>query len=275
MDLSQFVTRRTNSRIRGFHVYCDESNTDRRKPHPVFGGILVAVNNLDTVQGEIAKWRSKEQMSGELAWTKVGGFYRQYRSLIDLFFVLSSKQRGLIHFKAFVLDIRTPEYRVYSKGNKDIGFYKDYYHFLLFHFAKFPYQHNCQMEVFIDERTVNVDPYVPLKIILNSGIRKHFKVSEDLVSRVEPIASEKSDLLQLADVLMGAVGFHNMDYHLREKAKPDKVNLARYIAGRLHLYDLKQETPKYQEYFKLERWYWGPRPPRKRRPADRRPRVGK
>jgi hypothetical protein len=117
--------------FKGFHVYCDESNTDGGKRHPVYGGILVSVNNLATVERAIADWRAKERMHGELAWTKVvpGERYAKYKSLVDLFFNLS---RGrLMHFKAIVLDTRDPKYRAFSKGDYELGFYKFYYHFLL------------------------------------------------------------------------------------------------------------------------------------------------
>jgi hypothetical protein len=186
-----------------------------------------------------------------------------------LFFTLSSNKR-LVHFKAIVLDTAAPEYRIFSKGDKELGFYKFYYHFLLRYFAKYAHANNCPLEVIIDERPVKGDPYAVLKIILNNGIRKKFNISTDLVSRVEPLDSEQSDLLQLADVLMGAIGYHCMDFHLRPEARPAKVDLARYIAGRLGLRDLKHETPITKEFFKIERWYWGPRPPRRRRPVNRR-----
>jgi hypothetical protein len=261
--------------LRGFHVYCDESNTDSGKRHPIYGGILVSVNNLATVDRAIAHWRAKEQMHGEFAWTKVvPGRYAKYKSLVDLFLILCSTDR-LMHFKAIVLDTGTPEYRTFSRGDKELGFYKFYYHFLLRYFAKFADRHRCQMEVIIDERPVKGDPYTVLKIVLNRGIRKEFKVTTDLVSRVEPLDSKKSDLLQLADVLMGAIGYHCMDFHTRPDARPVKVELARYIAGRVGLRDLKHETPFVKEHFKIERWYWGQRPPRRRRPANRRPVPGK
>ena len=144
--------------LRGFHVYCDESNTDSGKRHPIYGGILVSVNNLATVDRAIAHWRAKEQMHGELAWTKVDpGRYAKYKSLVDLFLILCSTDR-LMHFKAIVLDTGTPEYRTFSRGDKELGFYKFYYHFLLRYFAKFADRHRCQMEVIIDERPVKGDP---------------------------------------------------------------------------------------------------------------------
>jgi hypothetical protein len=102
------------------------------------------------------------------------------------------------------------------------------------------------------------------------------------VTKVEPLNSKQSDLLQAADVLMGAVGFHNQDFHLRPNADKSKVELARYIAARLGRPDLKHETHPIKEDFKIVRWIWsGPRPRYRRRAADnprhvsRRPIPGK
>jgi hypothetical protein len=68
--------------------------------------------------------------------------------------------------------------------------------------------------------------------------------------------------LQAADVLMGAVGFHNQDFHLRPNANKEKLELARYIAARLGLRDLKHETNPIKEDFKIVRWHWsGPSSP--------------
>ena len=59
--------------LSGYRVYCDESNTDGRKPHPVYGAILVALDDIREVQQELADWRSREEMHGELKWEKVRG----------------------------------------------------------------------------------------------------------------------------------------------------------------------------------------------------------
>lgn len=62
--------------LSGFRVYCDESNTDGRKRHPIYGAILVALDDTREVQQELAHWRRREVMHGELKWEKVRGVPR-------------------------------------------------------------------------------------------------------------------------------------------------------------------------------------------------------
>ena len=99
-----------NRKPSGYRVYCDESNTDGRKPHPVYGAILVALDDIPTVQREIKEWRDREDMHGELKWEKVRGGLRlkKYKSLVELLFSLA-RHRQLIQFKAIILDRHAPE----------------------------------------------------------------------------------------------------------------------------------------------------------------------
>lgn len=85
-------------KLSGYRVYCDESNTDSHKAHPVYGAILVALNDIRAVQQELAEWRRREEMQGELKWEKVRGRLRlkKYKSLVDLLLSLA-RQRQLLH----------------------------------------------------------------------------------------------------------------------------------------------------------------------------------
>lgn len=264
----------TLRKLAGYRVYCDESNTDGRKAYPIYGAILVALDDIREVQRELTDWRHREDMHGELKWEKVRGGLRlkKYKSFVDLLFSLA-RHRRLIHFKAIILDRRAPEYHKYSKGNDELGFYKFYYHWLLRYFVKFPLRDRCALRVIIDERNLPADtgdPYATLKYALNNGIRKEFGTKHDVVSHVHPLKSHEVDLLQAVDVLMGAVGFHNQDLHLRPNAKHEKVELARYIAARIGRPDLKHETNPIKEDLKIVRWYWSstPRQRYRRRRAD-------
>jgi hypothetical protein len=131
------------------------------------------------------------------------------------------------------------------------------------------------MKVIIDNRSLPKnakDPFTKLKFALNNGIRKELDATaDDVVTEVRPLDSKQSDLLQIADLLMGAVGYHNQDCHLDPKANKHKRELARYIAGRVGRPTLKNETSPNKEDFKIVRWHWssqGPKPRYRRRAAD-------
>ena len=81
--------------LRGFRVYCDESNTEGGKRYPVYGAILVSLDHIVEVQREIKEWRHREGMHGELKWNKLHGGRRlaKYKSLVDLLFTLARQRR--------------------------------------------------------------------------------------------------------------------------------------------------------------------------------------
>ena len=96
----------------GYRVYCDESNTDGNKRHPVYGAILVALEDIEEVQRELKNWRDESGMHSELKWEKVRGGYRlaRYKLLVDLLVDDLARRRQLLHFKAIIMDKRAPEY---------------------------------------------------------------------------------------------------------------------------------------------------------------------
>lgn len=234
-----------------FHVYCDESQTTAAR-YMVFGGIITATNNLQFLERAIAEWRVTQNYPRELKWTKVSnGKYAEYVSLVDLFFALVRSRR--IHFRALVLDTHYVNYRTLSAEDRELGFYKFYYHYLLWNFAPYANVHRCDMYVFIDQRSTRANPLSVLHIVLNHAIRRDFGIT-DAVKCVEARDSKKAPLLQLADVIMGAIGFHSNDLHLRPDARKAKVDLAHYIARKVPLRDLKQVTAFPKWHFKIERW---------------------
>ena len=105
-----------------------------------------------------------------------------------------------------MIDTSTPDYAGYRTNNPELGFYKGYYHFLLSDFAPYLRSDEHSLHVLLDQRPSNYKLEV-LQIILNRGIRKSFRRNADVVKRLQEGDSKDSDLLQLTDVLMGAVGF--------------------------------------------------------------------
>jgi len=74
--------------------------------------------------------------------------------------------------------------------------------------------------------------------------------------------SKSSDFIQVADVIMGAIGYEMNGAHTRTDAKRSKVLLAEYIAKKAGLVNLQQPTPRSQRHFSI--WHFHFRTPAKK-----------
>jgi hypothetical protein len=213
------------------HVYCDESRQTASK-YMVLGGIAIPASNVPSVNAVIDRWRIARKMNGELKWKKVSkGKYADYESLINSCCWLAAEKR-VFCFRSLAVERASINYRKYHKGDWEIGFYKMYYQLLLHSFGSIAAKHGWRMLVHLDKRESSY-PLHELHKILNKGIRKAFGVNRDVVVNVQPIESHASNLLQVADILMGAVGYHWDDWHSEPGASTAKVALAKLIAEKV------------------------------------------
>ena len=74
------------------------------------------------------------------------------------------------------------------------------------------------------------------------------EIIKQLVERFE------RDLGQVADILMGAIGYEMNGAHTRTSAKKAKVILAETIARKAGLVNLQQPTPRSSKYFSI--WHF-------------------
>jgi len=222
-----------------YHVYCDESRQTADR-YMIIGGVIVAARDLPVLQQALQLFRRAHNLTKELKWTKVTDQkLAEYRALIDLVFSLS----GALHFKCIVIDTTVLDHRRYSKGDKEVGFHKLMYQFLLHQFGGYV-QEGDKCIVHLDQRNSRYK-LSTLCAILNNGLRKKRKgqIKSDVFRNVEAVDSKTSDLMQVADVLMGAIGYHWNNLHVRPGARQAKVLLADYIATKARIPSLAQETP--------------------------------
>jgi hypothetical protein len=245
------------------HVYCDESRQTQDR-YMVFGGIVVHATAVDPFNQAMSLWRVAQNMHAELKWVKVSDRkLAEYKSLVDIFFSLAGKNQ--LHFKSVVFDTAQIDYATYHKGDKELGFYKFFYQFLLHSFGSYTVEKNRRTLVFLDQRNTK-QKLSTLCAILNRGIRKKYHCARDVIRNVQAVDSKTSDLMQIADVLMGAIGYQNNDCHLRPEARKAKIELATYIANKAHLMSLKQNTPWGMKHFGIWLFQFGGSA-KKRRPT--------
>lgn len=233
------------------HVYCDESSMECR--FMVYGGIITPEDNVAEFDGLLAEWRAKNRMNAELKWAKVSkSKLSEYISFVDFFFDHAAENHW--HFKSVVFDTSQINYATHHEGDEELGFYKFYYHFLLHKFAPYAKNDDHRLWVYIDQKSTTKERLGALKDALNNGIRKKFSRSVSVIRAVEPRVSHECNLIQLADVLMGAIAYHCNGCHKADNAAQHRCKMVEHIATRAKLRNLAQSTPRGKSDFEIWRF---------------------
>jgi len=239
---------------RFLHIYCDESRQTADR-YMVIGGIITLRSNESSLAEAMRLYRQAYNMHAELKWTKVSDQkLQEYRSLIDLFFSINR----LFDFKSIVINTQEIDHRRFNKSNVELGFYKLMYQFLLHSFGQY-LQEDDRCIIYLDRRNTSYK-ISTLCAILNNGLRKKYHFMHTPVRNIEPIDSKDNDLIQIADILLGAIGYEMNGAHTRTNAKRAKVLLAEYIAQKAGLINLQQQTSRSAKHFSI--WHFHFRTPR-------------
>ncbi|MEM8493845.1 MAG: DUF3800 domain-containing protein [Planctomycetota bacterium] len=222
-----------------YHVFTDESGISDR--FMLIGGLWMPATEAVKLRAEIAGWRVRDNMARELKWGKVSVHrLEEYKRFVDLFF-----GRPEVRFGCIVIEQSLVDHKVFNDGDAELGFYKFY--FLLVSRRSSPRHRHI---VYTDERTnAKAGRLTDLQKCVNAW---HFR--EGALSRVvrdvQPVCSKTDDLIQLADVLLGAVMYRAHD----RSGSPAKVALAEHIEARLGRQRLDASTSPLAKKFNVWRW---------------------
>lgn len=224
-----------------YNIYCDEASTTVAR-YMLIGGLWVPWDVEPTIRASLAGVRARHGLGAEMKWTKVSQRMLQaYQDFVDVFFNI-----GQVSFKCIVLDTHILDYKSYHKGDEELGFYKFYYQLI---------SRNLQPGnlywLYTDERK-NRKPYrlAVLKLTVNRWWKKQAGVEP--LRNVEARRSHDEDLIQLADVLLGALGYAWNE----QSGSPAKLALAAHLAQRLGWSTLRLATRPAAHKFNV--WKWQP-----------------
>jgi len=205
-----------------YDVYCDESRQDlivkkssiaTHNRFVCIGGIMIPTERREELKDSIKRLKEMHNLFGELKWGNVSpNKINFYLDLIDLFFSTNSS----IDFRTVVIDANVVNNKVFNDSDHELGYYKFYYQ-LLYHWIELQHQYN----VFTDYKT-NKDQtrLKKLKDILNAASLSNS------VEIVQSINSIESLLLQLQNILLGAVGY-KFNYGIDGKSEAKKAVIDR------------------------------------------------
>ena len=179
-----------------FEVYCDESRQElftgkRRGGFVVIGGVWLESAHREHLKARIGELRARHRVGGEFKWQKVSRSREAfYCDLVELFF------GEPIRFRAIVLAADEMDAARFHDADNELMFYKFYYQ-LLHHWIL----DQNTYRIFVDMKTNRVRGRVKTleRVLRNANLTAE-------IAGVQALPSRELDILQLADVLVGAVG---------------------------------------------------------------------
>jgi len=225
-----------------FNIYCDETCHLENDDIPVM--VLGAVFCPKFKAREIAI-RLKEikleyglPSDFEIKWTKVSqGQLPFYQRIVDYFF-----DDDDLHFRGLLIpDKGTLNHDQFGQDH-DEWYYKMYFQML-----KAIFSESNRYRIYIDIKdTRGVSKIAKLHDVLCHNI---YDFDRNIIERLQQIRSHESSLMQLSDLLIGAVGYHNRGLAV-SRAKVALIERIKQRTG----YTLERSTLVSARKFNLFRW---------------------
>ncbi|MGR3369254.1 MAG: DUF3800 domain-containing protein [Sagittula sp.] len=187
---------------KNINIYCDESChlENDREAVMVLGGIYCDESDVRRVSGAIRGIKDRHGVSPEfeIKWTKVSpGALSFYRELVAFFLNDPSVRfRGVLIPDKSILD-----HKAYEQTHDD-WYYKMYYYMLRYVFSA-PHAYSVYIDI---KDTQGAQKTRNLHDVLCNSIHDF---DHQTIRKVQQIRSHESSLLQLADLLIGAIAYEN------------------------------------------------------------------
>ncbi|MDP8209966.1 MAG: DUF3800 domain-containing protein [Candidatus Stygibacter australis] len=226
------------------NIYCDESchlENDGNKVMTL-GAIWCDRNKVSEINREIRGFKVKHSINkfAEIKWVKVSPSKKEfYIDLINYFF---NKQE--LHFRVLVVPDKTKlDHRYYNQTHDD------FYYKMYFNLIKVIWQPHVSYNVFLDIKDTKGG--YKIKKLHEILCSHHYDYRQEIINQVQQVRSHEVELIQLTDLLLGAVTYANRNL---EESKT-KLELIELIRQRSELTLLKKS---YLSETKFNVFIWEP-----------------
>ncbi|MBP3846481.1 DUF3800 domain-containing protein [bacterium] len=237
------------------YIFADESNTDKSR-YMLIGGIWV---DEPTYLQVVAECKNFKQENGwnentKFNWKNISKkTLEQYYKFIDIFFKYN------LQFNCIIIDRKEINLKENINKDAELGFYIFYYE-LLRRNSKI----NIPYYIYLDRRNNRQKSRgETLKQLLQKDMHPINKQGKRTIDKgkdvkvLEFVNSNAYNLIQFADLIMGAIGYHYNKKHLLPDASQHKSAFAMYICNKIGKKDLIFNTDK-NGYKNLNLWLYQP-----------------
>jgi len=182
-------------------IYCDESRQDLFTTRSttagsffLVGGVWIESSKRTTVKLRLLEARKRHGVYGEVKWSKVSaGKIAFYEELVGIFFTEEVRFRCVVVNREYISRDKIAKYH---SADAELGFYKFYYQLIHHWLVEFN-----SYSIYLDAKSNRLSSRLHSlrEVLQNSRVVAKVKF-------VQALPSKESQLIQLADLLVGAVG---------------------------------------------------------------------
>ena len=196
-----------------FELYADETQIDGGGPF-FFGALLASPRRIEIIRAGLKDFRAATGCSAEMKWTKVSKAYlSRYKQFVDV----ALKDR-FIRFAVREI-VRNASWYQWDRPN-DERFWIAYYAFLRARMSAY-----SRYSIVLDYKNGKRHRWDRLRFAMNAVAKQRFELKKTQVRSLTPAASHDDDILQLVDVLLGALTSTATSPHKQELAAYVRTNL--------------------------------------------------
>lgn len=226
-----------------YSIYCDESChlINDHQQSMMLGSIWCPSDQVREINQQIRAIQKSYYLKNdfEIKWTKVSpGRVDFYLALVDFFF-----DSPHLHFRGVVIPDKSKINHDHFQQDHDTWYYKMYYEML-----KVVIDTNQQYRIYLDIKDTNSSTKVAElhQVLCN----KFHDFDGRVIQRIQQIRSHEVSLLQLTDLIMGAVNYLHRDL----TSSPAKLALVNRIQQRSGL-SLRSTTSLFENKVNLLIWH--------------------
>ena len=234
--------------MKRYNVYCDESCHLEKDTSPVMilGAMYCQEERKKQIYDEIRAIKTKHNISSffEIKWTKVSESKIDfYLELLDYFW----NNQDLLYRGLVASGKQSLDHDKYNGGDYDLWYYKMYYRML--DQVKSP---NKKYHIMVDIKDTRGGKRVAkLREVLCNNI---YDFKKEVIDQIGQINSKESEILQLADLINGALAFYHRGLADNVDSNQGKVKFVRALQRHV---DLDNNTRYGERKFNL--FIWAPK----------------
>lgn len=231
-----------------YNIYCDESNhlLNDESNVMVLGSVWLEKQKSKEVNERIREIKLKHNLNSlvELKWTKISHIkYDIYEDLVNYFF-----DDDDLHFRCVLV----PNKSIINHENFNQT-HDDWYYKMFFNLLKVIFTPYNQFNIYLDYKDTNMTKKSKhlLSVIENAGLKYNY--SKSIIKKIQPIRSNEVEIMQIVDILTGAVGYNSRqfnDAHIYNQGKLKIIDLIKTKSKN----DLKTNTLYRESKFNMLIW---------------------